>query len=422
MKNKRWRVIMMGMLVAFSGMVFGACSVGKELAEEVVLEVVKSELIDALSSEETLDEIELLDRVTDKENKLDELLYKVITNDGETEYEKYYSARYDLVDNEWIMDDVEAVDKDKWEQTPLKGVGENNVLSDMAGEMLMIDGEVWEITKDNVSSLTVVNHETNLEKKRDSITVQFTINDMIEQAIGQVTVEYAFGNAWRKDAVIAGEFTVSTKPNFELKISEKDLLEELENQEISAFSKQVIEIAESEISDFVIESQNAMYKGCVQKYECSCILTKPNAVLNLQIEFIYEYRDSQGWVMSETNTDAQIVSLDIVGEWKGIYNAIGVDGVMVLNIMDLTEDGTIVGTYSYEPEWTDGWSSAPGSYKLSGWIDMSTLQIELLAGDWILKDTADEYAKESVSARFYVDSQKISGTGHEGSSFTAKRY
>ncbi len=55
---------------------------------------------------------------------------------------------------------------------------------------LTVDNEIWYVSEDNIKSISVDNHETDLEAETDQVTVSLTVDDLVEEAEGQLVIDY----------------------------------------------------------------------------------------------------------------------------------------------------------------------------------------------------------------------------------------
>lgn len=108
------------------------------------------------------------------------------------------------------------------------------------------------------------------------------------------------------------------------------------------------------------------------------------------------------------------VSADISGEWTGSYRGTE-NGTSTLNLSAEAESGKYTGTYSYRSVKGNN----VGSYRVEGTIDLGTLYISLIAGDWIEEPEQWYYQddKEDIVGRLFVDTNLISGSAQDGHGF-----
>lgn len=103
--------------------------------------------------------------------------------------------------------------------------------------------------------------------------------------------------------------------------------------------------------------------------------------------------------------------MNVEGEWTGTYGAIGGGGTAVLNVSAIDDNGLLMGTFRYTPNRVDKYSQ-PGSYSITGEINLATLYINFTAGEWI-----DDPGKKSmewdlsdISERLNAENSIMCGT------------
>jgi len=347
-------------------------------------------------------------------------------------YIKYFALYYQLDDRgNWTLTDFEHEQRENWSTAPLSGVKEESIKGSLVGQRIMIDDEEWRITQENTTSISIDGHDTNLEEQTDMVTVSLVLDADVEEAKGQLTISYKFNDGWEIESVSGGEvFTATVKPEVALNVTDEDLIAEIAKQEIkfgesqigilvNYASQQTVSINESEISDFVIESQDSSSKGSQQIFYCSGTLTKSHATFNLHVIIQYNYNSADDWVMQSITIAPQVTSVNIVGDWTGTYNGTPYSGEATLSISNITDDGLITAVYSFTPPSSS--IHTAGSYNVSGNIDMSTLHIELVAGDWVVEPSQHlSITKVDISAYLLVEDSTIQGLGQEGNVFIVK--
>lgn len=369
-----------------------------------------------LAENEKIVEIKIDQRQTENEKKQDSVWCTVTTEDEHYSYEKAMLLTYDYYDGSgWKLNDVSVNNRSEWVITPLTGISKEEISDSLDGISVTADNEVWNVKKEKINSISIDEQKTDLESKTDIVTVTFTVDDVVEEASGQLIINYKFNNEWVIDSISGNEnFKTSVKPNMMLSVNEETLIEKISEQvfeygvsNTDAFSStsklQSVTIKKNEVSDFVIESQETSSKGTVQTYACKCELTKPHAVFTLNIEMKAYY--SGGWRIEPISIEAKCTSVKIDGIWTGTMN----DKACELNITEAKADGTISGTFTYYNE--------AGSYYVSGKIDLNTLIIALEAGDEIkvgINIFGNAYGTSDIDAQLNVDDSTISGTARRG--------
>ena len=389
---------------------------------------------DFLNEGEKIEKLEIEKRQTDKNQKVDTIWCTITTADTEISYQKSVVLTYSLYDKGgWILDDVSVNKSKEWIKTPLKGIDDEKIQSSLSGQFITVNDEEWRITKDNISNFSIDKQETNLEEKTDRVIVSLTLNEDVEEAKGQLAINYIFEDEWKIDTLSDNTaFTVTVKPEAVLNVTEDDLMNEVANQGfqyggskpdkdakliiVDNSSQQTVTVNKSELSDFQINNQESSSKGSSQKYFCSGILTTSYVVFELNAEIEYKYNKNNGWNIESVTVIPEVVSVDVEGEWTGTYISAGDRGKVTLSITDVSDDGTISGIYSWTPEVIDI-ARQPGSYNVSGTIDKDRLLLDLKAGEWIDKPKWSSFtAKHDIGTMLYIDDSEMQGIGHESGS------
>ena len=322
----------------------------------------------------------------------------------------------------------------QWIQTPLQGINENDIVDSLSGRSITVNDDQWLFSGNNIKNISVKHHDTDLAGRTDMVTVELTVDDEVEEVTGELTVNYVFDNGWKFDAMsINEEFVASVKPEVALTVTNEDLIAEivgqnfiLEDPEAWGFFYQAekdmhtVSISNDEISDFVIKEQELLAKGTQQIYHCECKVNKACGTFALGIEIPYWYQSGE-WILKSIDISAKCDTLDIVGEWTGIFKDAPFGGYAVLNITDVDENGNITAVYSYTASEEDRYGQS-GSYNVFGTIDMLTLDMDLAAGDWIEEPTKVlSWTKGDIRATLCVDELAIKGTAQEGNAFEVTR-
>lgn len=391
-----------------------ACS--NQIDKSTIIKDIEPDVSKVLSSDKKIDDIEILEYNTD-DTKETSISLKLKSSDEVAEYVDYFIATYYSSDDKWFFDNISQIDKDKSTAIPKKGVNEEIIISSLNGEHVTINDEKWEIKSNNIRNLSIESQNTNIDEKKDNVTVKLTLDDDVLEAEGTINISYIFDEKWEATTVSnEGEFKTTEKPECELKITDSDLISEIAKNEITLFSdtsnSQTVSMSESEISDFEVYKETSERRGTNRRYYCKGTLTKPNAIIQFdtQVYYVYEGR----WLLQPKTIKAKLDSVSIEGEWNGTYNGVGSNkGKSSLKITEVTEGGTIKGVYSYTPNTIDQYSKA-GSYNVSGTIDMSNLLIKLTEDN-------TENVFTDISAILYIEESEIKGVGQEGCPFVVKK-
>lgn len=416
MRKKYLLIILITLLSLFTFV--GCSSVAKE--KEIKEDLTNYSEGDLLEKGEKIKEVVIEERRTDKKQGTDTVSCMVTIEDSKISLEKEMELFYHKYDKKgWLLDDVEVEDSDEWEITPLKGITKEDIPKTLDGKVVEVDGQEWEISEKEVEEISIKKQETELNEKIDKVTMSVTLKGKVQKAKGTLVVGYKFDEEWEEDKILeTGKFVSEPIPENALNITEDELIEKLTEEKISygtdTAMEQEIAIAKEEIADFKIEKQESKYKGTEESISCSCTLNKKNVVLGLQMVFYYSYGEQ--WEFTNVDITAETKSFDILGRWEGEYTAAGQDGKVILDITKVEGD-EIVATYSYTPT---AYAQA-GAYNVSGKIDTKTLNMKLLAGEWIAKPEKDALIKQDIRAVINVDMGIIEGKGHHGYVFRVER-
>lgn len=421
-------------LILICVLALGMTACGKKVADE---EQIKQELesnqeIRFLKNGEQIDEIVIEKRQTDKNQKTDTVWCTVVTNDTEVSYQKNAVLTYGLYDEGWMLDDVDVNSKDQWIYTPLKGISENGVLDSLQGQTVIVENEEWVITQDSLIKAEVFDQQTDLNSKKDQVTVSLILDDEVERAEGKLTISYFFDQEWVLDSVLSnGEFAAAMKEEYALNVTEDDLISKMTETEIpftgtadngvGMVGQQTLSSTAQEISDFKIDEHKSESKGCRQIYQCSYNLNKSHVTLGVEAMITYMHQNEGGWTSSVSDVTSKVISADIEGNWVGTYIGVPWNGRSELNISEVQADGTVTATYRFVPEAINS-SSSEGSYELSGHWDYESLELFLEAGDWIetpIKETIFN-SKENITAELDIEKGQLEGYAQAHNVFKVK--
>jgi len=342
-------------------------------------------------------------RQTEKEQKMDMVWCTVKTEDEGYAYEKNAILLYVLYDEGgWLLEEVSINERNEWIIEPINGISYDEVVASLVGTNISVNNQIWQITNENIKSATIEEQETNLEEKKDKVILTLVIEDTVQEASGQLTIDYSFNNAWSVDSITGNDvFTAQTKPGMETNVTEESIINVLQGT-FFVFGEgdftQQIAINKDEISGLIINNQQSESMGKVEKYLCNCKLSKPYVEFMLDIEVQYTYSDK--WDTQINYVNAECISTNLEGNWVGTM----FDEICELNITEKKEDGSLTGTYTYY--------NGEGSYYVSGKIDKKTLAINLEAGDEIIVGInvfGNAYGTSDIEAKLNVDDSSISG-------------
>lgn len=416
---KKIFVILLSVLLCTG--LFGCAKVADE--ETIMLELQNGTDWGLLDSTDKITAVEIISRETDKKLKRDEVWCSVTIDAGDVMYQKEAELIYGLYDEGWRLDNVTVDYPETWIITPLKGVSEDLVKESINYMNINVGNDVWTIQGSNLSEFSIVGQETNIEEKTDIVTVDVTVDDIVETISGQMKITYYFEDEWKVNEITGDDsFVASVKPEMELNITETDLINELVKQEIRhEGSGMNLTLASEEISDFEIISNEVTYKGTQQLITCKNILTKPHMKLEVESQFLYN-NDGTTWLSQVVQSNAKVMEIyGLEGMWEGEYNDYP-NGISKLEILGV-EGTEITAIYYYIPVGISSkYASESGSYNVSGKIDLDTLNMTLLAGEWIDEPQyTNRHDKIDVTAVLHIDESVIVGKAHEYRSFIVKK-
>lgn len=365
-------------------------------------------------------------RKTDKDE--DTVWCTLTTQDDEASYERKYILTYYKYDKGgWTLEDIEEDEASSWVVTPIQGVSEETAKASLDYESVLVDGEEWDISSEDIDNVTIKDQKTDLEAGTDSLTLEVTLNGLVEKATGTIDAQYTFSNEGWVLATLEGkgDFTVEVKPECAFKFDENSVIAALIEEPLtlgdsSEGTDQEITVSKEEIKDFKVESQTASSQGEEQQVVCSFGIEKSHVTFSVDCSLDYYYDTDNGWCLQYKDMNVQAETIDILGEWTGRYSGIGEDGVAKLNITNI-EGASVTAEYRYIPDRIDNWTEE-GCYKVAGTFDKTNLTLSLSAGDWITEPTtplSDE--KRGIYAIIYVDDEMIDGSGQCGYEFKVKR-
>lgn len=411
-------IFIMAMVMAVTLMLAGCSSVPKE---EEIQQDLESFLDKAFLDEgEKIDSLTIEKRNTDKKNKRDLVWCTVTTEKDDVSYEKEVTLSYYLYDKAgWTLEDYKVSDQEKWKISPLSGVSEATVRSNLEGQTVKADNEDWRILEREISQMTVQSQNTDLEKKTDQIIVDVVLDGDVESVSGTLVADYVFDKTWQlKNISTKDSLKVEIKADKALDANMDRVIGDIQKPEIKygvSGAIQKVTISKDQIEDFTVNSQNARSKGTEQSIQCSAKLIKGHVTFNVSINEEYIFEDGT-WNCSQIEPELTFASADLQGEWRGTYRKGGGDGTVNLNITEV-DGNNIKGIYSYTPYGSGKWDE-PGSYKVEGEFVQDGLIIAMKAGDWI--DEPEKHLSgplHDISAVLYVDDDILKGMGHESSLF-----
>lgn len=373
-----------------------------------------------LGDGETITNLSIDKRDTDKKNKSDLVWCTVATATEDVAYEKEVTLSYYLYDKAgWELEDYKVADSEQWTVTPLKGVDEENIRASLDGQTITVNNEAWQLSDSEFAMLTIQNQTTDLEKETDQVTLDIVLDGCVETVTGTLVADYTFDRTWQLKNMTAGDsLKAEMKSDKVLDVSVDRIIGDLENQEISygvSGAVQRVVISKDQIEDFKVDSQEFKEKGTEQSIQCSGKLVKDHATFNISISAEYAYNSY--WECRQSQAELTLDSVDLLGEWKGTYIKGGGDGTATLNITEF-EDNHVKGIYAYTP-YGSGPYNEPGSYEVEGEFISDGLMMTLKAGDWIEEPSKTmSVTKQNVNVLLRVDEDILKGGAQESSIVT----
>lgn len=419
---KKNLVILITLILSLVVLVGCGASVAKEKQIQEDLEAFSDKVF--LDDGEIISSVVIEKRKTDKKQKTDTVWCTVTTEKNGISYEKGIILDYHLYDKAgWTLDDYTVDDSEKWVICPLKGVDENTISSNLVGQTITVDDDVWGITDGEVSNVSIQNQDTDLEKKTSQVTLDVVLDGEVETVAGTLIADYKFDKEWKlKNLYAKDSLKVEVKAEKALDVSVDRVLDDIQYPEIKygvSGAIQKVTISKNEIEDFAVDSQQSKSKGTEQVIQCSAKLVKSNVTFNITINADYVYENG-AWNCCQMEPEVTFESVDLQGEWKGTYIQGGGNGVSVLEITEV-DGNSIKGIYSYTPYETSKWNQ-PGSYAVEGEFIPDGLLVTLKAGDWVTEpEKYMSVTKQDISAVLYADDGIMKGSGQESCIFNISK-
>ena len=405
------RVVLFGCLIC----ALSLCACGAKIADEEQIkhDLEKDKKYYVLSEDETIDEVIIDDRDTDKKYGEDEVECTITSHDKERSYSKEVVIEYELdKEDGWVLDDITVSPRNEWEIFPVVGVNTDTVLNCTVGQSITDGGDEWYISNESISDMSIINQDTNLEKKEDIVTAHIVLKDEVEQLSGDISYRFHFDDGWKCDSVINTQnIEINTIPGTEVNTDEEAIISIIGEQGLTVVegdSKQTISLDSSEVSQFSIESTQEAEKGKLKTYDCSFDLSKGLANLKVKAVVEYYFTKDAGWTGRMTENTVAVDSLSLSGIWEGEggkFQRTHPDTVTLTIEQDT--DNKITGKYRF----VDGPNGYVGESFVNGYFNPETLGIVLEMGDWIEKPKYASLYDGNIRLVFYVNTQKIKGRG-----------
>lgn len=420
-KSRVLLIVVLTLVMSFAAT--GCAKVANE--EKIAADIQAGDFKDAIAGSEVFDELVIAERNTDKKLGTDTIKCTISTHDSEKSYVKEAEVLYKKdADKNWVIDKVVVKPRNQWDIKPLTGVSESSIRSEIAGEAIDFEGEHWVISEDSISDISILEHNTDLEKLTDSAKIKITLNDRVEKLTSDLELKWSFDDGWVLGGVQSVENTsVELLPGKELNIDEKELIKIVETTPINFSSgkyAQDINISGDEIPDFTIDEEIITEKGTKHTYNCRFTLDKKCAVLNVNAVIVCSYAES-GWEKEIASESAEIQTMNIEGTWICRATMLGYPSVLTMSL-EVDDEGVVNGTFNCDiPQQPQ----ISGEYAASGGMDLENARILLSEGDWTIKPKNPRHAswKQDIQAVLDIDEGKLYGgdLGFEWKHFEFKR-
>jgi hypothetical protein len=347
--------------------------------------------------EQTIDNVEILEEITDRDEGRHQVLVMVSTNDREVSYVKYIGLGYNQnEDREWVLSVIQPENQNSWLMSPLVGVKpdliEASVLS--SREQFTLDNDNWVINSDTLESVSISNQNTDLTNNKDVIIVDVVLGSAVMIVKGQIELEFVFNNGWGlRNHQIVSLFEGEIRPTAMFDLTTDQLLTDLtQNNVPSAYNQQPIEITQNNVSNISIIDFTERDKKSNRTYDFSLNIKNGIITFDLTGQVSYQFDSGGGWAFDRViGTTTSVNSVDLEGtRWVGTYNIRGYHTLHSISQNTLTIEITNVGN--------DGAVSAiltgsPPQYSQSsiGTIDFDTLALNLIFDEWIEQPTGDDH-------------------------------
>lgn len=403
-----------------SALILTAC--GAKIADE---DTIKSDIIGyrevtILDDGESLDEVTIRDRNTDKKSGVDRVICSITSHDSEKTFVKEATVLYKLDDEKnWVLEDITVDSRSNWRIMPVAAPSDDLIKRDLSGQIINADGEEWSITEENLAEVAVKDHNTDLEGFKDTVTVSVKVNDIVEKLSAELILDYVFDDGWKLTGTEkVDNINVETKSGMDNTVGNDQLIGLITAEKMefgSGDSNQKISVDKSELTGFEIIDTQVSEKGTKQVYKCSFDLDKSDADFFVDTTVEYNYIQESGWVANITEQSVSVTAVDIEGTWAG--ETLWFSDKITLEISK-DENNKYTGTYKYN----DKYGRFEGEYEVSGRFNEDTFKLELDAGDWVT-EPKKIYAKdkENIELVLFIDDEILKGRGHGDYPLTLKR-
>lgn len=416
-KNNVKKQLLVGCML--SVLILSACA--EKTADE---EAIKSDIMGykgtiVLDDGESLDEVTIRDRNTDKKSGVDRVICSITSHDSEKSFVKEAIVLYKLDDEKnWVLEDITVDSRSNWRIMPVAAPSDDLIKDSLSGQIINADGEEWGITEGNLADATVKEHDTDFESGKDTVKVSVTVNDVVEKLNADLTLNFAFDDGWKLTGIEkVDNINVETKSGMDNTVGNDQLIGLITAEKMkfgSGDSNQKISADKSELTGFEIIDTQVSEKGTKQVYKCSFDLDKSDADFFVDTTVEYNYVQESGWVANITEQSVSVTAVDIEGTWAG--ETLWFSNKVTLEISK-DENNKYTGTYKYN----DKYGEYEGEYEVSGRFNEDTFKLELDAGDWVTEPKKYAKDKENIELVLFIDDEILKGQGHGDYPLTLKR-
>jgi hypothetical protein len=430
-------------MLLISLLLLTACS-AKNLTETEIEANFNETVETMLSSSETLDTFEIINREIDKEVQKDTVWCRVETHDDEATYVRFYELSYQLVDKAWALNLTKPYRESDWTKAPTVGVSDNmvndsltkNMLETYLGYVINIDGEEWYLQETELGDIEIVSRDTQLAQKTDKVTVSVALLHDVLMAQGEMQLEFKYNDRWFLNSVsVTSHFVSSYRPGTEHEFNESEAINAivrraadnpLEFGEHASHNLQALSLSSGEMSGFTVLGSSATDTATTLTYETSFVLNKKLVSFDVNATLIYQYDRAGGWSLREITLSPPKINTvntkEILGEWSGNYSLSGVDSrvngtyAFTLEITDIGSDGAITAIF-YDK------STNPYSIDMTGYLNLTDLIMSIKSeGTHPLLARGGIYVRERdggligyliVESNIIMPYNKLSETGYQ---------
>jgi len=380
---------------------------------------------------ETIDAIDLQNRETNKEDNIDVFWFRVESKDSDVAYIRYYQAIFRYYNTEdlkgWILDDVYPDKNELWSIAPVAGAKNDLINYSVMGLEIIIDDDEWFINEQTVGNIEIINRDTQLNLKKDTVIVSVEILSDVLIAKGEIKLDFIFNNGWFiNDVRVTTFFTTSRIEGTGLNISDDELASifskdkmvfgKYEITETDKLTKDIIstvgsmydktignllaqifiadlgndfeqtfDISPIEISNIIVNEIISTDKGRREIHKFTFMLDKYPIVFEVNGATVFAYDKMSGWIANETVLIPKVKSFDydfMIGRWIGqvnefnspISHANNTKLQFIMDISEINSDGTMTVLIDYPSE--------VYSCKATGYIDIHNLTITITHQEW----------------------------------------